>query len=349
MSIKTNVQITIYNVDQAGYYRYYEKTSPEFGDIESILSDLEVWSRDKNIEDTLIEAIEEGEGVLPTLLASIKKHTDKNWLLTLWNKVPEIDGKVLSIPGAVRVGQASYLANKVVKGSIAGFPSYFWFLPKHNVVASIRVNIRPTGPKSMQSHLKTFMRNLSQHVVKTEIDEDGNIGIAGYRCSTEDKTKKLSPRFSVSIKRKASDLKLIRSKVDLIRKTTRTEKFSLMEGVILDGWQEKIPKNLRFAFKKSNIQRVKSEQSIRANLNLQQLNLLIKEWSDNLNNSATEIDYEFAVHGDTNIYKLGKTISRDEFEFELNFEKETGIVNPESLLKELERHYKDIVVKLINV
>lgn len=341
--------LTLYDIEQAGYYAYAERDIPFFGNIESILHDLKAWSSNKNIEETLSELVDEGEGVLPTLLASIEKHTDNNWLLILWNKVPEVDGKVLSIPRNALVGQAQLVANGVRADSIAGFPSYFWFLPEHNIVASVRINVRPTGPASMQAHIKSFMANHSSHVVKTAVNDDGEIKIIGYRCNEGDDVYRLHARFKVQVKRGATDIDIIREKVDQIYRFSRIEKFSMENRANFANWQRRIPGRPGDICRDLYIQNIKSEQTIKSTLNLEQLNSFIEEWEESEQHQVTEIDYKFYVHREPKPYRLGQAISRDKFELELEFDPETGMVDSRSLLSELSRQYANIVANFINV
>lgn len=345
----TEVSITIYDITQQGYYHYARSDSPKFGSVHSTLKELYSWAEDKNIEDTLLSL--EGfdtEKNHPTLLASINQHTDKGWLLTLWTQVPDHKGKVLSISRQRRVGDAKYTTNEVAKDTIAGFPSYYWFLPERSILATIQVNSFPTNPSGLQAHLQHFMSRLSNHAVKTKVSDDGEIKIAGYReCSISD-TFSLTPRFRIKIRRKPSDIDILRRKVEQIHRFERLEKFTTVAQANIASWQKRIPKKLRGTLSENHIQNIKTEQSFKTEINLEQLNFLIQDWEDNLQNIHMDIDYSFHVKKESKPYRLGSSIARHKFPFELNYDEKTGIVKPESLIHELERHMDIIIKNLID-
>lgn len=345
----TDVSITIYDITQQGYYHYARSDLPKFGNAHSILSELSSWAEDKNIEDTLLALdSSDTENAHPTLLAALKRHADKGWLLTLWNQVPDHKGKVLSISRQRKVGDAKFTTNEVAKDTIAGFPSYYWILPEFSILATIQVHSFPTNPSGLQAHLQHFMSKLSIHAVKSEVSSDGEVKIAGYReCSNSD-TYALSPRFKIKIRRKPSDIDVLRSKVKKIHRFERLEKFTTTAQANISNWQERIPENIGGILNKNHIQNIKTNQSFKTKIKIDQLDFLIHDWEESLKDIHTTIDYYFYVTGESKPYKLGDSIARDKFPFELNYDEDTGIVTPESLIKELERHMEVIIENLIN-
>lgn len=138
----TNFKVTAFNINRCGYYRR-SASAPEFGSLFEVLTDLVVWTQDKDMSETLTFTSDD-EDTLPAYCFDIRTSPrNGDFLLTTWNEVPMVEGGVQTASGATRVGHVEVELAEVANGNIPGFPSYFYFMSNENLVFSLRPEGQP--------------------------------------------------------------------------------------------------------------------------------------------------------------------------------------------------------------
>ena len=213
--------ITFYRLNRFGYY-FYGVNAPEFGGLGNSLDQLRDWVAPgaKPIANTCTYELDEGEENYRTFCYDIVKHrVTGDHLLTTWNETPSVDGEIASVDGNGVVGNAQVDMTEIPDGHIPGFATYFWFIPEHNVFATIRFRHRNVGVDSMILYLREFLAKFTDHVVSRE-DGHGGIEILAYSHAGEDYTN-IYPRVSANIFKKAGQVDGIMANHQRISKLIR--------------------------------------------------------------------------------------------------------------------------------
>jgi hypothetical protein len=180
------------------------------------------------------------QGALPVYVFGIQP-AGNDWLLATWNTVPNADGKVASLARNSRVGRPPTVHdNPVVEGSIPGFPTYFWFLPEHNVFATLRFENPITAARPMMGYVKQFLKTESGFVVKDQED-----GIVGYRDLNGDGDHtKAHVKVTANVRTKPGEVARLRRERPNIRTVIRDS--YLIQRVQRDrNWFQRVSQRVR--------------------------------------------------------------------------------------------------------
>lgn len=335
-------KITFYKISQCGYYPFGEPNNKTFGDIKSTLIDVRKWSAGKELAATKTYESSDGADFMPVYLMDIQQGIG-SWVVTMWNQTPSTDGQVASAIGTSSVGSAEVVMNAVPEGGIPGFATYFWFIPSHNVFASIRFQHLVTGQKPLQNYLESFLEKFSQHVVYKNPADGVDIEIAGYRQDANSNIEKVYPRFRTTLFRKPGAHDFLIKNADSIRKVLRKTALKLNRPVDLDSWQRFL-KWSHLSEPQNRPDQVKIQYELPVQPSKKDVESVIAAW-----NNAHERewdDYGFKLKGEPRVHWLSHSLARKEFELNIT-RNSLEVVNTGSLLTALTKNKAEIL-KLIS-
>lgn len=335
-------RISIYDISKCGYYKW-RGDDPEFGSIDEVVRDLSLWSKGKLLVATKTYEPEDYTELFPAYLLDVKEKNG-NWLVKIWNETPASEGNVHSVVGTSSVGNPKVIANEIEKGSIPGFATYFWIVPKNNIFASVGFQHLITGQPAFQQYMKSYMEMFSKFVVHAKAPApDIDIEILGYRQSNKDKPLNLHPRFQTALFSKPGDYEFLKKNVDKITRAVRKTKLQLNRNDDLKMWQQflrwtqiSVPKGKPADF--INLQYV-----VGANITENDLTNIIREYQDNQDRQWD--DYGFKVKGDQKTHWLSHASARGEFELDV-IKDNDEVFNTDSLLAALDKR-KAAILKLM--
>ena len=221
---KERVRLVFYTISECGLYRFGKKKA-EFGVVGDILSNLEVWCKGKPLQDTC--TFEASRGILKAYCCDIVHNSHGDCLLITWNESAAKDGKILSINGKQVVGDVKIDTAKVPKDGIPGHPTYFWFIPSLNLVATIQIanqsdfERQPNGAGSLREYLLSFIAWYSKYAETSTDPHSGDILAKYKRTDGTEVLEKLYPKFDFKLERKESSKNAIIAKRHEITKIQR--------------------------------------------------------------------------------------------------------------------------------
>lgn len=331
-------KITFYRVSQCGYYPRGEADAPAFGSLQSMLTDLSNWSNGKQLAATKTYEAADGAEFLPAYLMDITQGAS-SFVVTMWNQTPGTEGKVAAVIGTSNVGNPKVVMNAVPEGGIPGFATYFWFIPKQNVLASIRFQHLVTGLKPLQLYMESFLESFSKHVVWTDPAPGIDLEIAGYSKGEGQPTQSLNPRFRPQLLRKPGAHDFILNNADAVRKIVRKTALDLDRPEQLDRWQRLMEwTHLRQANQQPD--EVKVQYELPVQVSREDIEAIIEDW--NAGHERQWDDYGFKLKGNPKPHWLSHSLARSDFDLDIT-RNDLEVVNAESLLKALTANQAEIL------
>ena len=268
------------------------------------------------------------------LIQPIMKVEERNgdYLLTTWNGIADVDGKITSIDGRGHTGEASVETTEPRDGFIPGYPSFFWFIPERDLFATIQFNTPLNRRKNLDFYLNNFMEKFSSSVVYCP--EGDTTQILGYGTE-ENYDANLRPLFVSSRYTQEGQIDYILSNRESIRKIIKKDKLicSTPEETVL------LQKILAFLHITNNTTVSTLENNICINLGItpseSELNGIITNWKQESTNRPSS-DIGFVMKGNSHIFWLKESIASDVFDLDIRFLGQNVLVRPEDLLTELQ-------------
>ncbi len=311
------VHLGFFKITRCGYYKG-RKPTPEFGSLLALLADLEIWAQGKQLAQTQTfqKAVSSnGDTLLPVFLYDIKRRGNE-WLVVLWNEVPSTNSQVASVMANGSVGQAQVHMNNVVKGSIPGFATYFWFLPEKEVFANIRFQHATGGHAALQTYIRSYLDRFSSHVDldTTTGNTPFDMNINGYRASATDPLGNFSPRYKSFVFTKPGEHQLLIQQAHKITKVLRRTHLELQTPEDLDVWQ-KLWRKLHHQ-KTATTDTVSLQYEMKSSLSKEAVEDIIKTNNDDASESTWD-DIGFQLSGESSPRWLNKSYARDKFDLEV--------------------------------
>lgn len=286
-----DLTITYYDLSECGFY---ERGTGDhlFGSCESALKELRDWAQGKDVSMTeLAGSSRVRRDVLPVYVFGLEA-VGNDWILATWNTIPYNGGKVSSLAKNSLVGAAPAVHdNPIVPDTIAGFPTYFWFLPERNVFASLRFDMPITAVKPMLGYLRQFLRTESGYVVRDENE------IVGYRdIGARGDYRKAVVKVTGFPRGRAAEID--RLKRDRERITTVIRDSTLQQNVVKDRhWFQRLSQIVRDSQQSSTLTREsKVHIALRYTPTLQELNEMIAT-EQRAERASTYDDLGFKISG----------------------------------------------------
>jgi len=330
--VKEEADITFYNIEKCGYYKY-GKDSPEFGSVTDVFNELKGWAfaDGMTLGETCTYEITESEDILRTFCFGIVKHAPTgDFLLTTWNETPSTEGNVASVEASKPVGQAEVSLTELPAGSIPGYATYFWVIPSHNVLATIRFQHRLNGHKNLVKYMNEFVAKWTKYVVVTD-DPEVDHKIIGYSKGQGEEVQPLHPLFRSSLKKKPGQLDFLRAQRVNIRKVIRKNKLSHKVQVDIALWQSLLQK-LGLHTVTDNSQDVKVKYEIPFSPSSEELEGMISGWDSNHNSKWDDVGFELT--GQQEVYWLSHSISKESVELDVRRDN-AEVVNGDSIVTSL--------------
>lgn len=222
--------IRYFDILRCGYY-LPRKKEIQFGGLSETLRELSKWGKSiDQIGNTKTYQADPTKDIRNTyFFDSHYDSTTGDYLLIFWNEIANVNGKVYGINPKSSPGSSKMLSTEFSEEkTIPGLPSYFWFIPKHNLAASIIFNHSMQGKNNMQNFLNGFLVNKSPYQV---IGSDKKILGYSLKKPPSDGYEKISPHFhAISSKNSEVEAELLK-KVSLI---TRMIKKEILDYQVID-------------------------------------------------------------------------------------------------------------------
>lgn len=328
-------RIAFYDLKEFGFYKW---GGPHlFGDVPGVLNELQTWCDGKTINETKTYDLGRGSQVLPAYFLSLRESRG-NFLLSLWNETPSTDGAVASISETAPVGTTRVTMNEIEEGSIPGVASYFWFIPRSNVVATVRFQHPGAGVSQMRTYLRRFMEQFSSHAVTEELD--GELVTTGFRENARaDTVVKALVKCTLAPHRKDAERQFFLDRAAQVRKIEKKGMLHLTTQDDRAVWQR-----LLHAFHldtpTARPHEVKMSYEVEVNgLTRDEVEAVLQSYEDE--EGQNDYGFKFAGEGQQTHW-LGKELARDVVDVDVR-RLNPEMVNPDDLVRELDRHRRNLL------
>lgn len=218
-----STKFKFFDVNKCGYYTYRSK-SPKFGGLIDTLSKLATWAGDGRefINTATYEPSPEDNKLRTLYCDCVSDSNSKDTVLVLWNEVTNHGGTIYGIEPMQKPGTTEMLHTEFSKEAIPGFPSYFWFIPSRNLVASVKFEHSTIGKGNLDDYILGFMQ------WKTPYQVNAKEKIIGHAVDGKslDPNDHAIPRFIIK-PRKQLDLETeLLTNISRITKIIKTQKLN---------------------------------------------------------------------------------------------------------------------------
>lgn len=217
--------LQFFQIDRCGFYRWGE-ARPAFGDVGRMLDDLHRWAIGSALPIKKTATFERGaKGLLPVYCVALERHAGSGCaVLATWNETEVVEGEYGSLYGAAPVGAPEVEMHEVPDGGIPGYPSYFWFDPREEMIVSVRFSKSSlNGHQGLDHYLAGFLESHSGHVVLSKaVGPDGTADVKGYRDPPAGEVHEdLTARFQSRAMRRDASIEFLRTNHRRIYKLRR--------------------------------------------------------------------------------------------------------------------------------
>ncbi|QUM75080.1 hypothetical protein HWV00_01830 [Moritella sp. 24] len=205
--------ISFFEVTSCGFYRYQNKKNIHIeGSMEESLSMVDNWLRGRDFTETLPwdEESSTRTRVYGKTLATDEK--TKDTVFVLWKRFDDGSGKISGISPDAKFGSSitdSVQIGTTVKGgaAILGDPMYYWFIPEHNVIASINFSHSSAATDDVCDYIKRCIDLRIDHPRKKTSEsmvfnpfKDKEVKRKNVTYTSEDGSYALKYKFTVKSK-----------------------------------------------------------------------------------------------------------------------------------------------------
>jgi hypothetical protein len=338
-------KITFYSIDKCGYYKHGEKER-EFCTLLESLNELKIWNSNKEIGETCTYDINERQNIYRTYCFDLFE-IGNNFLLTTWNETPAEDGEMASINISSTVGNVKVNLTAVPAGNIPGYPTYFWFIPEHEILATIQFHNQLNGQQNLVMYLNGFLSKCTTYACIKEFNSGNKteVKIVGYAKDETDTPRHLNSRFETSLyKKKVSHIEFIKQNHSDIRKIIRKDVINMkinQDNEIFNNFFGR----LNLSKPKITEEKMKIKYEINYSPSEAELNQMIDSWFSKHDTQEKWDDIGFVLNRRDTIFWLSHELPRDEFILDIKRDK-NRIIDSKSLLNEL-INQKDLIISKI--
>lgn len=336
--------ITFYKIHKCGYYIGNDR---KFGSIEDTLFQLQEWAKKASLfTDTAIlpktDEIGASFDLRNTYFYEIAETNSDNFLLTLWNELPDVEGEVATLSKAKKIGDSTKCEIKTLADDvIPGTASYFWFLPKIGYYATVCKKGRTSNNSEMIAYIREFLETYTSYCIK-RMNENGEIEILGYK-ENENKPheKNISPYFHASRAEDKEEINFINENRTKIRKLVRKESIEYSSNIRLN-----VMKNLliHMGVKKpvTKTEKIKIKYEIDYSPSEEELFQLINNWETEKTDKYDDTGFQFQGDESGKTHWLSGSISRIKKDFSIDYY-DDEVINPKILLEVLNNNQSDLI------
>ena len=341
-----NIKVQFYRITKFGYYGHGQNEA-EFGSAAEILNELSTWVRRNNkaLSETCTYELEDGEDEYKAYCFDLVKNNQTgDFVIVTWNETPTNDGRVVTVDGSQTVGNVDVNFTDLPEGSIPGYATYFWFIPEHNVFASIRFHHSLLiGKKSLDRYLKEFTAKFTSFVVTEEVENsEDEVEILGY-SNHDEETQSLTAEFKSYLYTKPGQVDYIRHNIDSIKKIIRKNELNPQVALDRNLWQ-KFLESLNISTQNNTLtDEVKIKYEVPFSPNLEEINSIIDDWNEHHESKWDDIGFKF--ESDSQIRWLSHSIAKDAFEVDVTRDNDE-IIEAQSLLDALTQ-IRNVALRLL--
>lgn len=330
-------KIKFFDIKKCGYF-LRGNSQPTLSSMDDTLMQLDAWAKDGRefVNTTCYEADPDND-LRNTYFCDLQTNDlNGDSLLILWNEVANDNGIVYGMPPMERPGQTDMLTTGFGSTpAIPGFPSYFWFIPRQNVFATVRFTHSMQGKSNLDHYLNGFLANKSSY--RVENNEGTVIGYSANGQPTNNSSRLHSKFHAVGRKQEELEAELL-TNLHKIRRIIRRETLSY---TVEDDRRtlERV-----FSGLLGNMPTFQQTRSITHELqfepNEQQLRQILSNFSE-LNTNSSIRNAGFIYNDGKRIMLNGASVS---FSAEINVNREENqIISPQRLLQALTQQRSDLL------
>lgn len=189
-----DAKIKFFDIKKCGFYKN-RNSNPEFGGLSDTLEKLASWAGDgREFVNTTTYEPDEDIDLRNTYFCNWKRNDlNGDSVLILWNEVQNDNGVIYGMEPLAKPGETSMLTTGFGNTpAIPGFPSYFWFIPEKQALASIKFEHSASGKNNLEYYINGFLRNKS--IYRVMDSEEVVIGYSQDGKETE-YSHEINPRF----------------------------------------------------------------------------------------------------------------------------------------------------------
>lgn len=329
--------LTFYGIEKCGYYRPGNQCA-QFGNIAGTLGELKSWALDSNkaLAETCTFKPSDETDHLGVFCFDMATNPSGDFLVVTWNETETLGEAMASVNGTQPVGKAQVITNDLPKNHIAGFPTYFWFIPDKKVFASIKIGNRLIGRNGLQALVQGFLQHCSKHAVYAPTQPNCEAQLMGYRSKSADEPSfEVRPRFVTYREKTPGHLQFITDNRTSISKVIKK---TILNTAIEDDHQ--FLKRLLAKFGYTQTTEGREQLKITAELpavpNERELASIIKTWEDEVGstNPLKWSDVGFRMHGNQKIHWLSRGYVVETVTLELG-PRDAGIYSASDMLARL--------------
>ena len=334
-----NIRFQVYEIAEFGFFKF-RASEKVFGDISTILGDIEDWAKDLTIQDStsMSNCLCKNYHKQYFVGSVDLKNGDK--LFMMWNENDtDEDGNMLALKGDATDRTVSVSQTQPRVGEIPGSPTYYWLSPKNDRVIAISLHkLRYIGMSAFCRFVTAFMLEHSPYVV-IEKEKDGKETIVGHSESAEKKGTVAKRRavFRVARGARTGEYAFIKENVDQITELRRK-----LKSVYREENPGLFRKSLFSLFQlppSKIVQTIESNVSLRTGITADELNTLYNTWKSESSDEEQD-DYGFVINGKAHWF--GKDLSSVVYRKQ-GIKTNRGIVELGELKRYLDPRIEDIL------
>jgi hypothetical protein len=328
-------KLNFYKVHRCGYHIRGEPRS-KFGDIASLLGDIEDWAFNgvTALRDTCTYEVQDGDNQLHTYCFDMTNNAAGDYLFVSWNETETLEGSFASVKGSDPAGEAHVERNDVPEEHIPGYPTYFWFLPAHNLFATIRFTQRLNGHSGLKILFNEFLAKCGRFVVHSNTGDENEIKVLGYGEDGEEVLESVAPYFWSSPAKIPGRRDFIRENVGRIRKVIRKSELDCSQDQSR-GIAERLFTMFGTDREPNPASKIRVNASIAFSPSRDELNEMIDTFDEEEGSSWQDVGFE--LQGDPDTWWLSKTLIKSSIDIDVRRD-DNGVVLPQDLLQELTRN-----------
>lgn len=333
-------KLDFYEITKCGYY-LRNANSPQFGSVNRLLEDYEHWIQGKTLAHTKTFESDAYLNLLPVYCFDFLRNNETNdALLVTWNETYNRDGTVFSVNANSNVGHANVDTTDVPDGNIPGYATYFWFIPEHNLLCSLRPETAVlNGHTGLKAYFKRFIDISPSFIVL-----DDRMRIIGHAENPDDELLPVIGKFDTRVKYRETNLEFLRNSVHDIRKIISVNQLHHRSEVQV-SLARAILNSIFLGDREQNII-VDNSYRLEFNYNptIDDLDDMIVGW----NNVNDDSDIGFRLEGEQTPVWLSKTYEKHQVSFDID-RGEGEVIGAEELLNLLQLRRNDILGYLENI
>lgn len=302
--------ITFFEVTECGFYRLrHKKTEHIEGSLSETVNLIDTWLKNRDVDQTIPWSITEHPDRVRVYCKSVFVDSNSgDAVFVFWKKFGDDSGKLSGILGKSKVGDPGKDTHQIqasVKGQdlILGEPMYYWFIPEHNLIATIKFPHSLSDSDAVFDYIKKCIdlrishprKNVSTRSVHNQhIGKDLVIKTVTYR--SEDDSYSLSFKLNAELKEYSVNDASIAGLSSRITHLVVRETISSTKEVQKDSAFVMFDRLLRKSKQSKSISKqveIVSEESF----SIPELKNIIAAYNDDFNSSADWDNVGFKMDG----------------------------------------------------